>query len=149
MNKKLTIIPLAIALTLSVTACGSKKEEPVEIDEKPAVQEVVFDENAEAISVSAADLSDKYRSNEAISDKEFKNSVAEITGVVEGSGEEEGRPYIMLKGHETEKSPAIVCFGAFEGTREGDEVTVKGLINGKTSIAGERNFVGIEGASLK
>lgn len=149
MKKKVLVAPLVLALSLGLTACGSKEETKVEGDTPKVEESVAIDENVEAIEITAEDLSDQYRANEAIADKEFKKVVGEVTGTVEGFGEEDGQKFMILKGHEKEKSPAIICFGDFEGTNENDQVTVRGEIAGKVSIEGDRNNIGIKNSVLK
>lgn len=149
MKKKVLVAPLVLALGLSLTACGSKEEPKVEAEAPKVEESVAIDENTEAIEISAEDLSDQYRANEAIADKKFKKTIGEVTGTVDGFGEEEGEKFMILKGHEKDKSPRLVCFGDFDGANEGDEVTIKGEIAGKISIDGDRNHVAIKNSVLK
>lgn len=155
MQTKLKFLPLVLATALSLTACGGKKTEKIEPPKKQVESSVndVQKEDIEIINVTAADLSDKYRSNEPMSDKEFKAKTAEIVGTIESIDELDNKTFVTLSGHEKDKSPLIHCFFAEDidasELNVGDEITIIGKIAGKQEVRNERVNVVVEESVLK
>ncbi len=153
MQSKWKVLPLAILTALSLTACGGEKAEKVEPENKQV--EVSMDEvdDTNLINISAVDLSDDYRSNEPISDKEYRGQRAEIVGTIDSINELDGDTYLSLSGSEKDGSPLVHCFFNEElETSElnpGDEVTLIGSIFGKKELNGDRNNIIVENSKLK
>lgn len=153
MKRKWKMLALPIVIALSLTACSGEKVEDTEAEDNQVEVSVDEFDDSELINISAVELSDNYRSNEPMSDKEFRAERAEIVGSINGFGELEGKKYIILSGAEKEGSPLINCFFNEDfdmaELKEGDEITIIGTISGKQEIHGNRNNVVIENSRLK
>lgn len=155
MQTKLKVLPLILATTLTLTACGSNQAPKTDTPKNQVGSSVdkIQNEDVEVITITAEDLSDRYRSNEPMSDKEFKNHMAEIVGTIKSIDEIENKTFVTLSGHENDKSPLIHCFFAEDIEASelniGDEITIIGKIRGKQEIHGERVNIVIEESVLK
>lgn len=150
MKTKLKLLPLALAVSLSLTACGVEETEKVE---SPTTQIEKSIDYSNPIIISAEVLSDRYRANEPMSDKEFKGIIAEVAGTIESINEVDNETFITLLGHEKEKSPLVHCFFTedidLSKLNLGDQITIIGKITGKKKIHDDRNNVVIQESTLK
>lgn len=99
---------------------------------------VVSNEHEEAI-VSAVDLSAAYAANKILADKSYIEKTAVITGRVKIIGDTLTNSYIILDSEKEFSTVDIQCFfeditleELEEKIHEGDNITVKGVITGKS-----------------
>lgn len=110
--------------------------------------EKVEEVKEEVIVVSAAELSKAYEENEVRADKDYKGKMVEVNGKVENIGVVLDQTYVTLSAEKDFSITSIQCFFKDESEidkvsdlNEGDIITVKGKVDGKSMNVGVNDCI--------
>ena len=131
------VMTFLVLLSVGCTETTTTSKQDKAVTTKEAIKEAKDD--VKAISVDAKALSKAFDDNEIKANRLYKGKLARVTGKVDSIGEMLGQTFITLESHKEYSICSVQCFfkeadeiQKIENLKNGDAVTVGGVIDGKS-----------------